>query len=371
MLLRRHVLQLGLVSLAACVRRARTLPSDPKATYRRAIVIDAVSSFNGDPDETDPAATLWQRGLDDCLASGLTAIHLTIAAGGSTWRDTEEAAAWLDREIDARPDVFLRVRSADDLQVAKDSGRLGLISATQSLDMIRFDLDRLDALHARGIRIAQPTYNLQSALGSGCLAPDDTGLTELGREAIARMIRAGITVDLSHASRRTQADGIAEATGPVAISHTGCAALHPHPRNTGDDELRACADKGGVIGIYFMPFLRAAGQPTTDDVVRHLEHVIDVAGEDHVGIGTDGGISLEVVDDAYRKSFREFIQARKKAGIAAPGEDEDTFMFVEDLNGPRKLETLAERLSARGHADARIEKILGANFVRLYRDTWR
>jgi membrane dipeptidase len=366
---RRQILQLGLASLAACLRGPRAPRPDPTAAYRRAIVIDGLGGIAFDPASEEELPHLWQKGIDDALASGLTAFNFTVTAGGD-WANLEQVIAWLDAELAANQDAFLRVRSPDDLRVAKESSRVGFIYGTQSLEMIGEDVGKLEALHGLGVRIAQPTYNLQGLLGSGCLAPEDTGLSELGRAAVARMQELGITVDLSHASAKTIADGIAAATRPVAISHTGCAAIHPHPRNTGDESLRACADKGGVIGIYFMPFLRPAGQPTADDVIAHIEHVIEVAGEDHVGIGTDGDLSTVVVDDAYRKSHREFVKARKEAGIAAPGEDEETFMFVEAFNGPRKLERLAEMLSLRGHGDARIEKVLGGNFVRVFGETW-
>jgi membrane dipeptidase len=96
-----------------------------------------------------------------------------------------------------------------------------------------------------------------------------------------------------------------------------------------------------------------------------------VAGEDHVSIGTDGGLSAEVVDDEFKKVFVENVRRRRAAGISAPGETEDGYLFAEELNTPRRLETLAGMLSGRGHSDARIEKILGANLVRLFGDTWK
>jgi membrane dipeptidase len=370
---RRRVLQLGLATLAACAarRRADAPRAGPAAAYRRALVIDALGGPDGDPHESNPDALLWNRGVADAVASGITAVNLTIAAVDDDWATMEKAAAWVDRELAARPDAFLRVLTAADLRAAKASGRLGLIYGTESLAMIGEDVDRLDAMHARGVRIAQLTYNLAGALGTGCLAPEDRGLSELGRAAIARMERLGITVDLAHASPKTVDGALAAATGPVVFSHTGCAAVNPHPRNVSDAALRACADRGGVAGIYFMPFLRAAGQPTSDDVIRHLEHAIEVAGEDGVGIGTDGAISTVVVDEQFRENFRKFVRDRKAKGVAAPGEDENVFMFVPELNTPRKLETLAERLAARGHRDARIEKILGGNFARVFGDTWR
>jgi membrane dipeptidase len=125
-----------------------------------------------------------------------------------------------------------------------------------------------------------------------------------------------------------------------------------------------------VVGIYFMPFLRNGGMATSEDVIRHLEHAVKVCGEDHVGIGTDGGLSALVMDDRARERHREFYEYRKSKGIAAPGEAADVFNIVTEYNTPRRLETLASDLARRGWPRTRIEKILGGNFARLFTEVW-
>ena len=164
---------------------------------------------------------------------------------------------------------------------------------------------------------------------------------------------------------------MAVATMPVAFTHTGSAALADHPRNRTDAELRAVAEKGGVAGVYFMPFLNVGKQPTAADVIRHLEQMIDVAGEDHVSIGTDGGLSAEVLTQEYKDRHAAFVRKRREAGISAPGETEEGYLFASELNSPRRLETLADLLLARGHGSARVEKILGSNLVRVLRAVWK
>ena len=181
----------------------------------------------------------------------------------------------------------------------------------------------------------------------------------------------GILIDLSHCGRQTAADAIRRSKVPVAFTHTGCAALADHPRNRTDAELKAVADKGGVSGIYFMPYLCGGKQPTAADIMRHLEHMVDVAGEDHVSIGTDGGISAEIVTDKYRETFAKGTRERREKGIAAPQELEDGYLFANDLNTPRRLETLAGLLADRGHSSSRIEKILGLNLLRVFADAWK
>jgi membrane dipeptidase len=119
-----------------------------------------------------------------------------------------------------------------------------------------------------------------------------------------------------------------------------------------------------------MPYLARGQQPTAEDVLAHLEHAIKVAGEDHVSLGTDGSISPTTLTPEYIEKFRETTRKRAEMGIAAPYETETGYLFANDLNTPRRFETLTELLLARGHSEARIEKILGANLMRLFGDSW-
>src|SRR5262249_23097104 len=142
--------------------------------------------------------------------------------------------------------------------------------------------------------------------------------------------------------------------------------LVDRPRNVFDTELKALADKGGVVGIYFMPFLAPSGPATREDLIRHIEHAVDVCGEDHVGLGTDGTVSGVEINDAYRKYLREEFEARTAQGLAAPGEGPDAYELITDYNEPRRFLRLADDLAARGWPDSRIDKLLGHNFARVF-----
>jgi len=360
----------------AAVSLALRMPAQAAAgdIFQRSVVIDGL----GGPGNSmaEDGAPLAEAYLEDIRNSGLTAVHVTILPVGSTPPDAAFAEAVMgigryEREIDRNPDLLTRVRTVADLQTAKSTGRTGFIYGFQDGVAFETDLARLDELHRLGIRIVQPTYNRRNLLGDGCLEPANAGLSKTGVDAVARMNELGILVDLSHCGRQTAADAIKASTRPVAFTHTGSAAQNDHPRNRTDAELRAVAGKGGVSGVFFMPFLNEGKQPTAADVIRHLEHMIQVAGEDHVSIGTDGGISPEELTPEFRERHAGFVRRRREAGISAPGETEDGFLFANELNTPRRLETLAGMLSARGHSDARIEKILGANLVRVFSDTWK
>ena len=156
---------------------------------------------------------------------------------------------------------------------------------------------------------------------------------------------------------------------PVAITHTGCQAVFMHPRNKRDEELKACADRGGVVGIYLMPYLNASGPPTAEDVMKHLDHALQVCGEDHVGIGSDQSITPVPDGPEYRRRLEAEVRRRKALGVSAPRED--TAPFVPELNSPRRMDMIADLMSSRGHADGVIEKVMGANWLRLFGEVWK
>lgn len=341
--------------------------------YARAILIDGLGGPGSQASELGRPLTPGE--VSDLRHSGMTCLHLTVGEVGSMPPDEAYAKAvasiarW-EGEIDRVPTALRRVRSVADIRAAKAGGVTGLVYGFQDGVCFETDLERLTQFHRLGIRVIQPTYNRHNQLGDGCMEPVDGGLSALGHEAIERMNALGILVDLSHCGRSTAADAIRASKRPVAFTHTGCAALADHPRNRTDAELRAVAAAGGVTGIYVMPYLAGGRQPRADDVVRHLEHALDVAGEDHVSIGTDGHLSAVELTPEYVKNFAANVAQRQAAGIAATQEFADGYLFAADLNTPRRFEQLADRLSLRGHSDARIEKVLGANLLRVFDAAW-
>lgn len=360
----------AMAALAAlpAIAKAQT----PTFDYAKAIVIDGLGGPD-DPAAEKDAVLLTPRGKSELLASGITAFQVTVGDVGNeraNWDNTIGNIGHFGRMIAANPDVFVYARTAADIRAAKASGRIALVFGTQDTAMVGLDLDRLETLKGLGVRVVQLTYNLRNLSGDGSLEPNNAGLSKLGRATIERIEKEKMLLDLSHGGQRTIAEAIAAAKRPMTISHTGARALNDNPRNVWDAEMKACADKGGVIGIYFMPFLVANSKPKPADVVRHLVHAVNVCGEDHVGIGTDGGNSLRVVDAEMKKRMIEINNERQARGIAAPGEGPDVVTWVAGVDGPMRFKTLAGLLQKEGWTSARIEKILGGNVLRLYGDVW-
>ncbi|MGH8235845.1 MAG: dipeptidase [Steroidobacteraceae bacterium] len=373
MLNRRNFIACGSagVTLAVMTRAVADRGTFSAADYERALVIDAMGTI-GDPDGTAPESPPSERLLRDIRASGVTAVSMTLSVGSNGDRLSKalQRIAIFDEKVAAAPDVLMRVRTAADLATAKKIGRLGLIYNVQDTSLLENDLTRVGLLHSLGLRQMQMTYNVRNLVGDGCLERGNAGLSNLGRALVAELGRTRVVMDLSHAGQRTIAEAIAEAKVPPIISHTGCRDLRDHPRNVYDAELRALAGKGGVVGVYFMPFLVERGAARKEDLIRHVEHAVNVCGEDHVGLGTDGMISTTVIDDDYRSSLREDYESRMKQGIAAPGEGPDAYQVVLDYNEPRRMQRLAEDLSARGWSQSRIVKLLGGNFARVFKEVW-
>ncbi len=353
----------GGAALAASLHPNLTFADESVAQiYQQSFVIDS----SGEAADFDDGFPLSEKSLKAVSESGLTAINWTVSM--PTFEATVPYIAYVQQIAETYPQ-FLLVRKQADLAIAKKDKKLGLIMAFQHPQPFDSDLDRITTFRHLGVRIMQLTYNRRGLLGDGSLEPDNAGLSKSGHEAIALMNAQGVGVDLSHCGHKTTAEGIAASTKPPLITHTGCNAVHEHPRNKYDSELKALADKGGVVGIYLMPYLGGApNQPSKELVMQHIEHALKVCGEDHVGIGTDGGIEKVELTPEQEKAFKDDVAHRKAAGVSAP--EEDRYPYVPDFNGPRKFEMIATELQKRGYKSATIEKVLGGNWYRVFGEIW-
>jgi len=314
------------------------------------------------------------RAIRDTHASGTTAINATlgyVAGPEEPYEYTINDIAEWNAIIRQHPKDLLKVWTADDILRAKKENRIGVIFGFQNAKSVGDDVGRVKTFANLGVRIIQLTYNDRNQLGDGSAVKENKGLSAFGHEVVASLNENKVLVDLSHSGERTCLDAIKASKSPITISHTGCRALANLPRNKTDEEIRQVAENGGVVGIYFMPFLREDGQARAKDVVQHIEHAIEVCGEDHVGIGTDGDATN--IDDMkqYRVAVGQEVRQRQQAGVSAAGESNQVVPLIPDLMGPLQFQKLADVLHDRGHSSARIEKILGANFLRLMREVWQ
>ena len=335
---------------------------DLDALYRQAIVIDSLCA----PVHSS-RIPLPPGDLEQATRSGITAVNFTVS--DPQFEETVIRVAFAHALEDRHPDVFLIVRRHGDIARAKQESKVGVMLGFQHASPFDSDFARMEAFRRLDVRIMQLTYNNRSLLGDGCLEPSNAGLSRVGHEAVQRMNALGVAVDTSHSGKQTTLDAIDESAKPILISHGGCAAVHAHLRNKDDETLRKLAARGGYFGVFLMPYLSASpAVPTEDDVLRHIEHALDVCGADHVGIGSDGEIATFTLTDEQRKAFLEDMAHRKQAGIAAP--EEDRFPYVPDLSTNLRMEKIAAGLSKRGQPWTVVEKVLGANFQRTIGEIW-
>jgi membrane dipeptidase len=361
-------------ALAAAGRSAAAAKQPHWPKYGQTLCIDGECGcglfFLDDGDPTIPAEL---RAIKD---SGLSGILFTVGPNGRFWLDdaqfelTKASIAKCKAKIAAHPQHLLLVNGVQDLQSALREKRMGVVMRFQGSEPIGEDLDRVSLFRELGVRVVQLTHNRRNIVGDGAMEPGNAGLSNFGHELVERLNAEKLIVDLAHGAQRTIAEGIRASKAPVLISHTGCRALSDLPRNTSDAELRAMADRGGVAGIIFWPYLRTDTQPMAIDVIRHIEHAIDVCGEDHVGIGTDTNLAPIDRTGRFESENREWVAGSVQYGVFSPGRPPDLYTFIPDLNVADRFDVLAAKLSAAGHPDARIAKILGGNFARVMGEVW-
>ena len=362
---------LGSLALAGPALAKRTGGTAP-AWYRNAIIIDALGGV-GDPYSPEEQLRLGDRAWSETLATGVTVVRDTVMPVGNVadaWGDYQKDIALKQNILNANPERLILVRSVADILKAKREKKFAVVLGTQDTAMVGPQLDRLAQLKKDGVMTVQLTYNNRNLAGDGSLEPSNAGLSKLGKATIERIESAKQLLDLSHGGARTMAEAAAFAKRPLVISHTGARALADHPRNTSDETMKAVANKGGVVGVYFMPFLTLDSHPRGEDLLRHVEHMANVAGEDHIGVGTDNGVLPTTLDAKTKEALDKWQKERIDQGIAAPGEAVGVYPLLADYNSVDRYERFANDLAKRGWSQSRLEKLMGGNFLRVYRDAW-
>ena len=368
----RRTMMAGSVALLAAGPAMAQKRATRSGWYDRAIIIDALGGIS-DPYSPNEVTRFSHRGWSDTAATGVTVVRTTVFPVGNLadpWGEYQKAIEEHHAYLRANPDYLTLIRSAADILKTKRDKKLGIVLGTQDSCMVGPELDRLAQMKKDGVLTVQLTYNNRNLAGDGAIEPDNAGLSKLGRATIERIEAEKLLLDLSHGGARTMAEATAHAKRPLVISHTAARALHDHTRNTSDGTIRAVADKGGVVGVYFMPFLTADGRPKGTDLIAHVEHVAKIAGEDHVGIGTDNGVLPIILDPKTKKQIDEWQAERIKQGIASPGEAVGVYTIVADYNSVDRYRRFARDLEKRGWSQARLEKLFGGNFLRVYKEAW-
>ena len=267
------------------------------------------------------------------------------------YEDVAAEVGMMLADVAARPDI-VQVSNADEILAAKQAQKIGFMPTLEHLP-IGNRIERVDQLHSMGVRLSGITYNRKNYIGDGMYERNPGGLSEFGIEVIHHMNDIGMAIDLSHASTPTVMDTIEFSKAPVVFSHNASYTLRPNRRTRKDEELKACADKGGLICITAVPnSLSDDPEQDIECVLNHYDYMVKLIGIDHVGIGTD-----TVIGD--HKMFQHYMLGRDLSEMPAP--------YLNGLESPADGKNIVRGLVRRGYSDDDIKKIVGGNALDFFR----
>ena len=335
----------------------------------RSLIIDMLGPLTISPSQMQKwygqPETFTPADLAEFRGSGITAFHDSIGIGGpDAYLECLQYVGGINNFLAHHSESFKRIDTVADFDVAKKSGRIGVIIGVQDSEHFR-KLDEVNEFYGLGQRVSQLTYNSRNLLGNGSTERRDDGLSDAGVAVVGRMNQVGMAVDVSHCGDRTTLDAFEVSKKPVLITHSNCRVLaNGHPRCKSDEAIRKMAAQGGVMGITGVRMFVKATEPTTiEDVVAHFDHVRSLCGSEHLGIGSDMDLhgydalpppELKQLKASYKASygFRERID-------------------IEGLDHPKRVFDLTEALLRKGYSPTEVEGILGGNFRRVFGQIWK
>ena len=311
---------------------------------------------------------MWRQSGVTVACGTFSGSHKLSAAFESATRKIANAQAI----VAACGNEMLIVRSAADIERAHADDKFGILIDFQNTVPFADELDRVELFHGLGLRMVQLTYNLQNLVADGCTEAYQGGLTYYGRELVERLNTLNILVDVSHCSEQTGWDAMEISSAPVIVSHSTSKAVAYHDRGKSDELARAIAEQGGYFGVVVVPgFVRETPGATLADFARHVAHLVNVCGIDHVGIGTDkagpGPSTSSLVE--YPSDMRanlpwEFNWAGFRNQEHRLTDEYEMAGFESLGDWPNVTVALAEA----GFNEDELRKLLGLNYLRVFRD---
>lgn len=263
-------------------------------------------------------------------------------------------------------DWLIKATKAEHIEEAKAKNLKAGIVTCQETVAIGKDLKLLESLYGFGLRVVQLTYNNQNYVASGCAEPNESGVSVYGKKFIEKLNELGIVVDTGHCNKQTTLDACKHSSTPVIASHTGVENVYFHMRCKSDEEINAIAKTGGVIGIFNMPwFIHGDPENTTlEHFLDHIDYVVNLVGEDHVGIGTDWPMT-DILPTL--KIFKEKI-AHTMGFKKGDGPSTEVIKGLETYGS---FINITRGLVSRNYSEEAIKKIIGGNWMRVFKEVWK
>jgi membrane dipeptidase len=305
-------------------------------------------------------------GLDalfDCLMDGTATI---TSRAGWKWDDIVYDLGMRLSDI-AHQDFVIRCDTTVDIERAKSAGQIAFIPSLEAATPIENEVDRLDILYGLGIRSSGIAYSEANTLGSGLREQTDGGLTEFGRQAVRRMNKLGIAIDISHSGDRTSMETIETSEKPILITHAGARGLWNTRRMKPDEVIKACAERGGVIGIEAAPHTTLTKEHphhSIESFMQHFEYCVDLVGIDHVGFGPDTLFGDHV-------GLHHYFARQLSIGAAKAGVSFEEVEFVDGIENPAEaFPNIVRWLVKHSYTDSDIAKAIGGNAMRVLKEVW-
>jgi membrane dipeptidase len=330
----------------------REIAAEAARLHQAAIVWDTHAGFS-------PFSDLDLSFLDRWRRAG--ASYLGINVGYDVvmpWEETLRCTAHFRRWIELHPDRFLMAERVEDIHRAKAEGRLAIAFDLEGANALDGNIEMIALYYRLGVRHMNFAYNKNNLFGGGC-HDVDIHLTPLGRRAVEEMNRVGMMVDCSHTGYTTSMDIMQDSRKPVIFSHSNPRALCDHGRNIRDDQIRACAATGGVIGINGVSTYLGGNEVSVARICAHIDYVADLVGIEHVGIGFDSVLD----QDELPKLVQRFPDAWPGYSVAD--------MVAMRTAQPEQLPQLTAAMVDRGYSEAQVRAVLGQNFLRVATANWQ
>ncbi len=291
--------------------------------------------------------------------AGVDAVSVNVGFDLTPALDTIKALAAFRNGVLSRPDRYVLASTAADVARAKDTGRLCVAFDLEGTEPLDGQLDLVQMYYELGVRTMLFAYNLPNRAAGGCHGDPAQGLTRFGKSVLREMNRVGMIVDATHCSARTTFDLFALSTSPVIFSHSVPQGVRRHDRNITDEQMRACAATGGVVGINGVGIFLGENDASTAALVRAIEYAVDVVGHEHVGLGLDYVFDQDELN-AYLAGNRHTFPPGSGYGDYA----------THEFASPTQLPEVTEALLRRGHPADAVRAIVGGNFLRVAKQVW-
>lgn len=300
--------------------------------------------------------------LLDLRTGGVGCVTVTLAFWEDALETMENIARWRDLERD-NEDLVEIAGSVADVERIHAAGKTAIVFGAQNTSPFNERLRFVELFWQMGLRVCQLTYNNQNAYGGSCYEQADSGLSRFGRELVEEMNRVGMLVDLSHVGERTGLDVIEHSSVPVAVTHANPASVFAHPRNKGDELLKALAEREGVLGLAAYRNITGPFAESADKWAELVERAVEILGVEHVGIGTDLSAKTGQPELDWMRKGRWTRRTQYGAGTPQrPGKQPPPEWLASVADFPN----IKDALVRRGFAEPDVEAVMGGNWMRLY-----